>query len=120
MPRVASASPMTSTHLPMQLETYLGSDGGGLSTGQRQRIAIARAIVTSPRILLFDEATSALDNETQAIVMKTLETIRCDAHGNRASTFYDSECRSDCGAGEGPDPAGRELCGSDRNARPLR
>jgi NHLM bacteriocin system ABC transporter ATP-binding protein len=61
--------------LPMQLETYLGSDGGGLSTGQRQRIAIARAIVTSPRILLFDEATSALDNETQAVVMKTLEQI---------------------------------------------
>ncbi len=61
--------------LPMQLETYLGSDGGGLSTGQRQRIAIARAIVTAPRILLFDEATSALDNETQGIVMKTLEQI---------------------------------------------
>jgi NHLM bacteriocin system ABC transporter ATP-binding protein len=61
--------------LPMQLETFLGSDGGGLSTGQRQRIAIARAIVTSPRILLFDEATSALDNETQAIVMKTLEQL---------------------------------------------
>jgi NHLM bacteriocin system ABC transporter ATP-binding protein len=61
--------------LPMQLETYLGADGGGLSTGQRQRIAIARAIVTSPRILLFDEATSALDNETQAIVMKTLERL---------------------------------------------
>lgn len=61
--------------LPMQMETYLGSDGGGLSTGQRQRIAIARAIVTSPRILLFDEATSALDNETQAIVMRTLEEI---------------------------------------------
>lgn len=61
--------------LPMQLETFLGSDGGGLSTGQRQRIAIARAIVMSPRILLFDEATSALDNETQAIVMKTLEQL---------------------------------------------
>ena len=61
--------------LPMGLETYLGSDGGGLSTGQRQRIAIARAIVTVPRILLLDEAPSALDNETQAIVMKTLERL---------------------------------------------
>lgn len=62
--------------LPMQMETYLGSDGGGLSVGQRQRISIARAIVTTPRIVLFDEATSALDNETQAVVMKSLEQLR--------------------------------------------
>ncbi len=79
--------------LPMQLETYLGSDGGGLSTGQRQRIAIARAIVTSPRILLFDEATSALDNETQAIVMKTLEQLHATrlVIAHRLSTIQNAD-----------------------------
>jgi len=79
--------------LPMQLETYLGSDGGGLSTGQRQRIAIARAIVTSPRILLFDEATSALDNETQAIVMETLERLHATrlVIAHRLSTIQNAD-----------------------------
>jgi NHLM bacteriocin system ABC transporter ATP-binding protein len=79
--------------LPMKMETYLGSDGGGLSTGQRQRIAIARAIVTSPRILLFDEATSALDNETQAIVMKTLERLEATrvVIAHRLSTIQNAD-----------------------------
>jgi ABC-type bacteriocin/lantibiotic exporter with double-glycine peptidase domain len=79
--------------LPMQLETYLGSDGGALSTGQRQRIAIARAIVTSPRILLFDEATSALDNETQAIVMHTLEQLNATrvVIAHRLSTIQNAD-----------------------------
>jgi len=79
--------------LPMQLETYLGSDGGGLSVGQRQRIAIARAIVTSPRMLFFDEATSALDNETQAIVMKTLERLHATrlVIAHRLSTIQNAD-----------------------------
>ncbi len=79
--------------LPMQLETYLGSDGGGLSTGQRQRIAIARAIVTSPRILLFDEATSALDNEAQAIVMAALEQLHATrlVIAHRLSTIQNAD-----------------------------
>lgn len=79
--------------LPMKMETYLGSDGGGLSTGQRQRIAIARAIVTSPRILLFDEATSALDNETQTIVMKTLEQLEATrvVIAHRLSTIQNAD-----------------------------
>ncbi len=79
--------------LPMQLETYLGSDGGGLSTGQRQRIAIARAIVNAPRIVLFDEATSALDNETQGIVMKTLEQLHATrlVIAHRLSTIQNAD-----------------------------
>ncbi len=79
--------------LPMQLETYLGSDGGGLSTGQRQRIAIARAIVGSPCILLLDEATSALDNETQAIVMRTLEQLHATrlVIAHRLSTIQNAD-----------------------------
>jgi ABC-type bacteriocin/lantibiotic exporter with double-glycine peptidase domain len=46
-----------------------------LSGGQVQRILIARALVGSPRVLLFDEATSALDNRTQAMVTETLARL---------------------------------------------
>jgi NHLM bacteriocin system ABC transporter ATP-binding protein len=62
--------------MPMGLHTYLSDGGGGISGGQRQRLMIARAIAPRPRIVLFDEATSALDNQTQAIVSRSLESLR--------------------------------------------
>ncbi|MEX5486662.1 ATP-binding cassette domain-containing protein [Proteus mirabilis] len=46
--------------------------------GQCQRIAIARALLSSPKILIFDEATSALDGESQAIIEKNLPLITQD------------------------------------------
>ena len=51
--------------MPLQLESPCGELGGGLSEGQAQRIAIARALLRKGSILLLDEATSALDAETE-------------------------------------------------------
>ena len=57
---------------PDGLNTVVGRDGIRLSGGQRQRLAIARMVLSDPRIVVLDEATSALDAETEALVYKSL------------------------------------------------
>jgi ATP-binding cassette subfamily B protein len=61
--------------MPMQLETLLSDSGGNISGGQVQRIAIARALITTPKVLIMDEATSALDNRSQQVVTATIEAM---------------------------------------------
>lgn len=59
--------------LPLGYETKIGNDGHGLSTGQKQRMLIARAVYKDPDYLFFDEATNALDAKNERVIMENLD-----------------------------------------------
>src|SRR5690606_17318738 len=61
--------------LPLAYNTKIGMEGVGLSTGQKQRLLIARAIYKNPDYLFFDEATSALDANNEKVIMENLNTF---------------------------------------------
>lgn len=62
-------------HLPQGYDTVLTADGANLSQGQRQLIAIARAAVANPPVLILDEATSSVDTRTEALIEKGMDQL---------------------------------------------
>ena len=60
---------------PDGYNTYVGEHGYTISGGERQRIAIARAILNNPKLLILDEATSSLDTESEYLIQKALERL---------------------------------------------
>lgn len=62
-------------HLPQGYDTVLTADGANLSQGQRQLLAIARAAVADPPVLILDEATSSIDTRTEALIEKGMDSL---------------------------------------------
>jgi subfamily B ATP-binding cassette protein MsbA len=89
--------------LPQGVNTLIGANGSKFSGGQRQRLAIARALYRDAPIWIFDEATSALDTESERAVQQALaqwqgrKTLIVIAH--RLSTVRDADCIHVLGAG---------------------
>ncbi len=72
--KLANADPFI-TALEKGYETEVGEGGSRLSTGQKQLIALARAILADPEILIMDEATSSVDTETERLIQKGVERV---------------------------------------------
>ena len=64
-----------SRRLPKGYDTLVTSDGANLSQGQRQLLAIARAAVADPPVMIMDEATSSIDTHTEAIVQRGMDAL---------------------------------------------
>ena len=81
--------------LPQGYDTVVGERGLKLSGGEKQRVAIARVILKSPRILVFDEATSSLDSHSEQVIMDSLRAAAQNhttlAIAHRLSTIIDAD-----------------------------
>ncbi len=77
----------------MGMQTHISEGGSTFSGGQRQRLLIARALVTRPRIIFFDEATSALDDKAQAHITESLKQVDATriVIAHRLNTIVDAD-----------------------------
>ena len=64
--------------LPAGLDSQVGDRGARMSGGQRQRLGIARALLTQPSLIVLDEATSALDGETESNIAEGVQSLKGD------------------------------------------
>ena len=84
------------TRLPQGYDTELTGNGGSLSQGQRQLIAIARAAVADPPVMILDEATSSIDTRTEALVQRGMDALMegrtTFVIAHRLSTVRNSDC----------------------------
>ena len=82
--------------LPQGYDTLLTGDGGNLSQGQRQLLAIARAAVADPPVLILDEATSSIDTRTESLVQAGMDSLMKGRTtfviAHRLSTVRNSDC----------------------------
>ena len=97
---VVNAAKMAHIHdfilsLPDKYDTVVGERGLKLSGGEKQRVAIARTILKSPKILIFDEATSALDSKSEQAILEDLKMTATDhttlVIAHRLSTIVDAD-----------------------------
>ena len=73
-------------NLPKKLDNIIGENGAFLSGGQIQRIGIARALYSNPKLLILDEATNALDKDTESKLLNNLSKI-CSDRGTAILTI---------------------------------
>ncbi|MCW8918566.1 MAG: ABC transporter ATP-binding protein/permease [Gammaproteobacteria bacterium] len=97
---IEQAAQMANIHdfilsLPEGYQTVVGERGLKLSGGEKQRIAIARAMLKNPRILVFDEATSSLDSQSEKSILEALKRLAADhttlVIAHRLSTVVDAD-----------------------------